>query len=345
MCTSRVQFDPVAKSAIFGFGLSRQGYSHSVNHPAQPCQDNVMIHQGSFRAEPVLALAVADGHGSARYDRSDVGSYLALAAVLECFQEFVVMTASRAVEELPVLFRNEFARMVKRNFDRRVAVHAGVQAYSLESTPFLVMDFIRQAQSPDAARKKKHPPIDGETIERYGTTLQFVGMARGRVFAASIGDGAILFWHANGSFGGFEEVFPESGPSIGSDTHSLCSGNAVFNFRTQCVDADSLAGVFLCTDGVVNSYAQDADLHAMLRSIMENVRRFGAIRAAEVLPPFLDEVSRKGSGDDVTLAGLLTGRCLAAASREDTAQAGAGTAVAETAAAEAPEAENAKDEP
>ena len=65
------------------FHAKAQGASHIES--GLVCQDSV----GSVRTESYAAIALADGHGSAKYFRSDKGSQFAVDAALACLDDFM----------------------------------------------------------------------------------------------------------------------------------------------------------------------------------------------------------------------------------------------------------------
>ena len=65
----------------WAFGCSRTGASHVRKD--RPCEDAFAIWSGSAGAVPCIALAVADGHGDPRHDRSRTGSALAVLSAVD----------------------------------------------------------------------------------------------------------------------------------------------------------------------------------------------------------------------------------------------------------------------
>jgi len=90
---------------------------------------------------------------------------------------------------------------------------------------------------------------------------------------------------------------------VGEETHSLCERNAQRNFQVRVVplqDHDPVM-ILVSTDGLNKSYSHDEGFLKVGSDLLNMVRKDG-IRALESqLPELLNEVSRTGSGDDVSL--------------------------------------------
>ena len=67
---------------------------------------------------------------------------------------------------------------------------------------------------------------------------------------------------------------------------------------------DEAALLLLATDGYGNSYEDDAAFEEIGPDYLALLRRVGPERVAAGLPGWLAEITRTGSGDDITL-GLL----------------------------------------
>ncbi len=280
-------YDPC--TLVQAFALSRQGSSHLRATPPKPCQDACGVFSGSFRGEGAMAVVVADGHGSAVHDHSDVGAQLAVQTAGELFLDF----ALRAVEVPPAglvpLFRDHFPRRLVRRWREKVEGHAGEVSTTLTSRELI------------GANPPK--PEDGELLwRRYGTTLLFAGFYRQYMFVVQLGDGAVVVQRADGTL---EFPIPPDPSHFGGRTFSLSATDARDHCLVRVFSEEDTPAVMLCTDGVTDAYDKPEKMREMLRKILENRRSHGLGPATDLLPDFLDSVSTYGSGDDITVAGLV----------------------------------------
>ena len=65
------------------------------------------------------------------------------------------------------------------------------------------------------------------------------------------------------------------------------------------------AAVFLGTDGVENSYATETELHGFYIGLARTVSENGLDEGVRQLAEFLPVMTKKGSGDDVSCAGII----------------------------------------
>jgi len=146
------------------------------------------------------------------------------------------------------------------------------------------------------------PPMDFEAYQLYGTTLLAAGICRGRLLCLQIGDGDILALRPDGSL--FRPL-PDSPDCVDNLTDSLCQDDAVDRFRVALVEGE-VALVLLTTDGYGNSYEDDAAFEEIGPDYLALLNRVGPDRVTAGLPGWLAEITRTGSGDDITLGLLWT---------------------------------------
>ena len=71
--------------------------------------------------------------------------------------------------------------------------------------------------------------------------------------------------------------------------------------------------MFIGTDGVQNSYWNIEQLHGFYRGLALTFAEYGMTEGEQQLADFLPEMTRKGSGDDVSVAGVVDLEALKAA--------------------------------
>jgi Protein phosphatase 2C len=259
---------PDAGTRWVAFGASVRGIHHLLR--GQPNQDAVAWSQAADPEQPVV-IAVADGHGSALHPRSGEGARQAVRIAVTLLEEWLHCPAPED--------------------DRGHAL------------PRLIVTAWRRAVEDHLA---DHPEGGDQTLGRdeahllYGTTLLAAVAGRGGVFCLQIGDGDILALRADGTQ--FKPL-ADSRDCTGNLTESLCQPDAADRFRIGWIEGD-VALLLLASDGYGNSYENDAVFEEIGPDYLALLNRAGAGRVMAGLPEWLAEVTRTGSGDDITL-GLL----------------------------------------
>ena len=259
---------PPLHGCVIGAAHRRQG---------KPCQDAALVR--AFRAasgETLQLLAVADGHGGARYRHSDVGSRLA------CEQAAAAVEA--ALQQHPLADQSRWRRLLGRELP--ATVHAGW----LEATAS------HWQQQPEAVEQPFSPLS-------YGCTLALVLLAPRWWGYTGLGDWDLVQVSGDPLASDPEAslISEEADPAAaGEATASLCLANA----PQLCARRSSLRPLsgggpaftlLLSTDGVRKSCATDADFLSLSRHL-------AALRQPQELEPVLEQITSQGSGDDVSLA-------------------------------------------
>lgn len=252
-------------------GSSVRGASHVRRD--MPNQDAIAWAPAGAAGKPTLdaeafIAAVSDGHGAPAYDRSDIGSRLAVNCAIESLRRFVGGgTGEGIVQEILTRWRQAVA-----------ADH----------------------NSRDGGDWVEEPTAT--LLTPYGCTLAAVAMAPGRLLVLQIGDSDVLFGYPDGRI---ERPLPVDQGLIGEQTYSLCAVDAAQRFRLRTVAQDDGAAwpdfVMLSTDGVAKSFTDEKAFMAIARQYRDTVQKVGLPDVLGRLDDWLAEVSRRGSGDDVTL--------------------------------------------
>ena len=281
------------KSAIWvAIGKTVRGASHDkVNLPNQ---DALRV-----RSESPWMLVLADGHGSPRCFRSDLGANFAVDvargeiegsghAVIERAQnKGAAYKPSGELEELTEWFVDELPRNIVNAWHRKVDENIATRPFSEE--------------------EKKALGLIGDGIERqrlaYGTTLLLVVATERFVFYLQLGDGDILVFDATGNV---RRPLVKDERLIANETTSLCMEKAWCEVRTsiQNIEKESPALILVSTDGCINSFVEEDGFYKVGRDILELMREDGPDYIEENLQSWLKEISKEGSGDDISL-GLL----------------------------------------
>jgi serine/threonine protein phosphatase PrpC len=250
------------------FGASVRGVRHLRR--GQPNQDAVTWSRAGDTPDQPVVVAVADGHGSAPHPRSGEGA--------------------RTAVEIAVALLGDWLRTAPVTDDGAALPQRIVAAWRRSVEQHLT-------EHPVTGR-----PVlaEGDIHGLYGTTLLAAGACRGTVFCLQIGDGDILALTADGTL--FKPL-ADSLDCVENLTDSLCQEDAADRFRLARIDGN-VELLLLATDGYGNSYENDADFEEIGPDYRALLHRVGVERAAAGLPGWLADVTRTGSGDDITL-GLL----------------------------------------
>jgi hypothetical protein len=265
------------------FSATSVGASHIKE--GKPCQD----YSAAWSSEKMAIAAVADGHGGTPYFRSDRGSRFAVETVFECIKEFIARR--RAAPSLSDCELGTLEKSVIAGWRRRVDA-------DLESDPI----------SAEAWAAKDG---DMSETESYGTTLIAAAITDRYWFCIHIGDGKCVVFDRSGNDA---QPVPWDEKCFLNITTSICDDDAVTLFRHFYSD-ELPAAVFLGSDGIDDCFPvmhNDTHLAGFYRRVHANFIAEGLRRGEQQLREIMPALTRKGSGDDVSIAGFLanTGKLL-----------------------------------
>ena len=287
---------------------TRPGASHL--RKGVVCQDASGWHCFQDRqGEQVQLMAVADGHGGARYGRSDVGSWLACRTALntarQLFQSQAIVAATplwpRPSDQGPVPAEPSPQQLLEWQQDQWQQHHW--QQWLGQELPQVI-----QRRWLRAVRRhwRAHRPAAGDEAFSpllYGTTLGLVVMTPRWWGHTGLGDWDLLQLQASGS----QLLSQENDPAAaGEATFSLCLPDAAAHWASrtaiQRLDRDTPPfALLLSTDGIRKSCSTDDDFLALGRYLSQAPLPAAAEPAVD-LAASLDRISSQGSGDDVTAA-------------------------------------------
>ena len=231
----------------------------------KPCQDAA----GSLVVDDIVAVAVADGHGSSRY--ADVGARLAVQVALTALVQFA------------------------EDLGHRGASISEVQGYA--SYPLRVQ-IVREW----ADRVRAMAGTSEAALLDYGSTLLFAVATRDFLLLGQLGDGDILLV---GSDREVSVVIPADPRAFADETPSLCLPEAWLSLRVRVLPAPrEECLLLLSTDGYSKSYTTDDVFRQIGPDYLDLVREGGTHGLAPHLHGFLEQVTAQGSGDDIAIAML-----------------------------------------
>jgi Protein phosphatase 2C len=278
-------------------GKSVRGASHLRS--GLPNQDAIGWEPEAGRGSAIV-LAVSDGHGSAKYFRSDRGAAFAVqAALAECgnllsgHPDFSNLSAIKrtAEDKLPQAIYRHWQRLVQEDSEKNPAT-----AEELDEA------ILRSASPVDRSVLESHP------MTWYGATVLAAIVTNAFAIYLGLGDGEILTVFGENEVTKPFPAMPKE-ETIGDDTRSLCLPNAWrdFTFTFQALTGIGPALILVTTDGYPKSYADDAGFVKVGADIFELIRNEGLEAVDASLESWLNEASTNGSGDDITVGLLYCG--------------------------------------
>lgn len=273
-------------NTMYDFAFSEQGYNHIKDNKV--CQDS----SGHYSDEMMSIVVVADGHGSDNYPRTDRGSSFAVESSINAIKEFVTTIHESGIDisQSPETYLEQIAKNILSKW------HCEVEA-DLDKYPFTDEELSKVSE------KYKKRYLEGNKNEKaYGTTLIAICQTSDLWFGLQIGDGKCVCISKDGTM--FEPI-PWDDDCQANITTSICDSDAIEEFR-YCVKEECPIATLIGTDGIDDSYASDEELYVLYRSILTIFAEHGREIGEKEVSDFLPGLSKSGSGDDVSIAGIVS---------------------------------------
>ncbi len=273
--------------AYFSFHSTATGYNHINNDKV--CEDSA----GSYDEEDLHICVVADGHGSDNYPRTDRGSGFAVHSSIECIREFIGETSPEEI------VKDDENRLLKQLSERILIKWNELVKDDCEKNPFIEDELV------NVSDKYRQLYLSGSDIKKakkaYGTTLIAYVVWKGCSFGLQIGDGKCVVVERDASF---NEPVPWDDECSFNITTSICDDNAAEEFRFY-VSGTAPVAVFCGSDGIDDSYTGMEEVYALYRSMLTILGEHGKDVFTKEIEEYLPVISRKGSGDDVSVACII----------------------------------------
>ncbi len=277
-------------SNMFTFSATEVGYNHVKVDKV--CEDA----SGYYDDDKMHICVVADGHGSDNYPRTDRGSDFAVKSTIDCVRSFVETAEVNQVlsdEEhgFPVML--QLAKSILKDWHERVNAD-----YS--SDPFKEEELVNVSEK---YRKRYMSENEEErTVEKaYGCTLIVYVVTAKYSFGMQVGDGKCVVVDKKGDF---SEPIPWDDNCQLNVTTSICDADSIDEFRFYITDSVPTA-VFCGSDGIDDSYTSDEEVYALYRSILKIFIEHGIDVGKSEIKEYLPVLTKKGSGDDVSISLFL----------------------------------------
>lgn len=250
------------------------------------CQDAA----GIFENKNYVIAVVADGHGSDKYVRSEIGSRFAVEAVQE--------TVDAYMENF-----DQFSHAIRENEDY---ICKKIQEQFLCRWCLKVEDYHDEnpLSKQEMETLKKENALERDFYSMYGSTILFAVMTNDYYYGMLIGDGGFVVVNADGSV----NTPIEDKRSYANYCSSICSRNSVLAFE-KFVKAGKPISMTVSTDGLIKSFASEEDFqdyHLLLASMLSDV---GTCSAS--LEKNLYNRTHEGSGDDISVAVIFDSKLVA----------------------------------
>jgi serine/threonine protein phosphatase PrpC len=254
------------------------GLSHKKS--GLPCQDySACLQKAGF-----VIAAVADGHGAEPYFRSGRGSELAVTIGIMAAEEFI-----REFPLTELKTPDDINRQLSQ-LEKCIISSWGDEVYE---------DFNARPYSDDEIAKLPTDwGFDDYIYSVYGTTLLVAAVTDSYWFGLQIGDGRTLVMSETGDW---SEPVPWDEKCFLNATTSLCDTDAADEFRHFYSDKLP-AAIFLCTDGVSESYRERSDLYRILKQLSRVLASQNKFNGKRVVDKLLPDISELGNRDDASLS-------------------------------------------
>lgn len=268
--------------------ISVRGYSHVLGE--KECQDNSI----SWQEKQYDAVIVCDGHGGDKYFRSAIGSRFACEAgkkMISAFMNYVLNNDETRINwdallsQLEISVINEWNELVRQHFSDN--------------------PFESDARFEKLAEEDKRS-VCSSYVKAYGSTFIAAVLTDKYLFALKLGDGNVCVSNRRNKACLLDKIRRElSDEQLQFNlTTSLCNSDAAKSFK-HCnisVKINRINGVLLSSDGVINSFTTEEAYVAFVENVFKGFQDQKLKDAKQELADFLPELSKKGSGDDLSIA-------------------------------------------
>lgn len=260
------------------------GFSHSVMGASHEKRGIVCQDSSAYEVGEAYAVAVvADGHGSKKHFRSNIGSKCAVEATLETIKKYY----EDADEFDKNIAKNH--KMITRHIEKQIIMLWNEKILShLDKNPV----------TPEELNKFSYEEFENIPPESYyGTTLVAAVAGRGYTFGFQIGDGSLVAVFEDGETSMIMD-YEESNPA--NITSSMCNANAAAMFDSFYVDRKKLLAICVSTDGLYTSFGSDNDFldyHTIIAGQLTNLESF--------MPSVQNNLKKRshfGTEDDISLS-------------------------------------------
>ena len=270
-----------------------------------PCEDSSASFSESSGKYHIAVIA--DGHGDAACFRSKFGSQTAVDVALESLQTFAEAVIASLETDTPIIKQLAIAKyerqIVKQLTDSIISKWSQLVSEDLEANPPTedeIKNSGRYAAEYLAGKKLDHI---------YGTTLMAGLLVANHLILIHQGDGRCDVIYKDGHI---DQPIPWDDRCFENVTTSMCDDDVAQNIRHCIINLDEheVAACFLGSDGVEDSFPDMEGTHMFYRDLSCEYVFRGLPDFTDYLSEILPEFSRSGSGDDVSVSGIVNKNAL-----------------------------------
>lgn len=242
---------------------------------------------------------ISDGHGGTRYYRSEVGSRLLSEVTAQCLTEFAKgvpeatfsgkpYTTVGIDEKMPAVLQQLFGAIVV-GWRKAVMEHADHHPLTDDEQAIAV------------------PQDEHEWEKTYGCTLIATIRTSSYWLAFQVGDGKCVALREDGTP---YEPIPWDDRCFLNKTTSICDTDALSRFRCCFGGIDTApVAIFLGSDGIDDSFGEEENLYNFYIQLAKGFSQDGHEATVMDLEQSLPILSKRGSQDDMSVAGIYDERC------------------------------------
>ena len=266
------------------------------------CQDASLDNEIENDERMSIAI-IADGHGSAQYFRSDIGSKKATQVAKKGIQEFITQNS-----ESNIFKDGNGEKLLVGLAKNIIATWFGEVEEDEKKNPLVEEEKVKLLE--DKYKKKYLNDPDRQYFyHAYGTTLIAVAITDNYWFGLQIGDGKCVVLFEDGRW---EQPIPWDDKCFLNSTTSICDDDAISEFRFWYgpveKEESKPIGVFICSDGVDDTYPvheNEKHLERLYRSIALSFVKIGYESTLSQIKELIEKFAEEGSRDDVSIAGII----------------------------------------
>lgn len=265
-----------------------------------PCEDSSASFSESSGKYHIAV--VADGHGDTACFRSKFGSQTAVNVALESLQTFAEAVIASLETDMPItkqLAIPKYKRQVIRQLtDSIISKWSQLVNEDLEANPPTedeIKGSGRYAVEYLAGKRMDHI---------YGTTLMAGLLVDNHLVLIHQGDGRCDVIYKDGHI---DQPIPWDDRCFENVTTSMCDEDAAESIR-HCVinlDEHEVVACYLGSDGVEDSFPDMEGTHMFYRDLSWEYVSRESTDFTDYLSEMLPEFSHSGSGDDVSVSGIV----------------------------------------
>ena len=286
---------------------------------------------------PFSLVCVSDGHGSSPHFWSDKGAEFAIQAAVELLAASIdkvldAMDASEYKKANKNLAKSYVKRWNRKCFEYLCSVEIDdlkVKSKELEERdPDIAKRYLDELHDLKKLAKdyneivSKNPMLTEENQKEIGNLVtEFSKLSLKEIFGCT----SVVYFQAKDSpkwyafkigdsdlfvdFGdGFSKPIKDDPKCFLNETTSLCNSKASDSFcfpEEQFLDKVPIS-IFASTDGVANSFSSEEYLSRFYGQIQFSFDEDGEFIGERDIKNYIPELSERGSGDDVSIAGIVT---------------------------------------